>query len=47
MGIGRGGREIVSERMYLVMEVKTMLAVKAAKDPLTTRLKIGYASIFQ
>lgn len=40
LGIGRGGREIVSERMYLVMEEKTMLAVKAAKDPLTTRLKI-------
>lgn len=39
LGIGGGGREIVSERIYLVMEEETKLAVKAAKEPLNTRLK--------
>ena len=33
MGIRGGGTEIVSERMYVVMEGETMLAVKVAKDP--------------
>lgn len=33
LGIRGGGREIVSERIYLVREEETMLAVKVAKDP--------------
>lgn len=35
--IGGGGREVISEMIYLAMEEETVLAVKTAKDSLTTR----------